>query len=106
MTPTTVRTPSISILLPTTDRSAPKRVVQTAWLRMVTGAAFGRSSCGVNARPSAGAAPSVSKHDADTPAVATRADSPRSRTPGQVEDPTAAAVVKLQLCSRHSSNVL
>jgi len=57
----------------------PKRVVQIEWLRIATGAAFGRSSSGVNARPSAGTTPSVSKNDGDTGRCSARSPTCRRR---------------------------
>ena len=76
ITPTTsTLPPSTSTTVPTTPGSAPKRVRHSSSLSTRTGAAPGRSSSGVKARPSRGVVRITSKNDAVTKAACTRCGS-------------------------------
>ena len=73
ITPTTsTLAPSMSTTLPTTSGSAPKRLLHSPSASTATGAAPGRSSSAVNARPIRGGVPITSKNDAVTRAACTR----------------------------------
>ncbi len=72
---TSTLAPSTSTTSPTTSGVGPKRVLRSPSPRTRTGAAPGRSSSGVKARPSCGEVRSTSKNDAVTNAAWTRCGS-------------------------------
>ena len=60
--------PSTKTLVPTTERSPPKRLCQNGYERMTVAVAPGMFSSGRNARPAIGCTPNIGRKDAVTPA--------------------------------------